>query len=65
MIKLDYDKYADVLRITSDKSAHKVTYYENNQGHIVRVNENKQVVSITVPRFSRQSAQGEIVINEI
>lgn len=64
-MKIDYDKYADVLYITVAQSKEKVSYYENKQEQIVRVDENNKVVGVTIPRFSKRCKEGEIVIDEL
>lgn len=64
-MKINYDKYADVLYITVAQSKQKVSYYENDRGQIVRVDENGKVVGVTILRFSKRAAEADIVIDEI
>lgn len=65
MMKIDYDKNADVLYITLEHTLPPVTFHENERGQIIRTNEKNKVIGVTIPMFSRRASENEIVIDEI
>jgi uncharacterized protein YuzE len=65
-MKFNYDELTDVLYVTFEQSVGRVTYIENNEGDILRMDQQSgRIIGVTIMFFLRRARQGPIVIPEI
>jgi uncharacterized protein YuzE len=61
-----YDELTDVLYITFEKSVGRVTYTENDEGDVLRMDEKSgKIVGVTITFFLRRAREGPIIVPEV
>lgn len=63
---LSYDSEADVLYVTFAASVKPQSYFENQEGDIVRIDQKTStVVGCTIPFFSKRASDGPVIVPQV
>jgi uncharacterized protein YuzE len=61
-----YDDLTDVLYVTFEQSGGRVTYIENDEGDVLRMDQSSgRIVGVTIMFFLRRAREGPIIVPEI